>query len=86
MCSHLNWINGGRVANFGEAAQPGYPLGGLREWWSRSNDHRRRRPGVQRGHYVLVQPWQHTTGSALLGFVQHDADYLADLIATYLSF
>jgi putative flavoprotein involved in K+ transport len=29
------------------------------------------------GLYVLGQPWQHTTGSALLGFVQHDAAYLA---------
>jgi len=29
------------------------------------------------GLYVLGQPWQHTTGSALLGFVGHDAAYLA---------
>jgi len=33
------------------------------------------------GLYVLGLPWQHTTGSALLGFVGHDAAYLADHIA-----
>jgi putative flavoprotein involved in K+ transport len=26
------------------------------------------------------RPWQHTTGSALLGFVQHDARWFADQI------
>ena len=29
------------------------------------------------GRYVLGQPWQRTAGSALLGFVHHDAAYLA---------
>jgi putative flavoprotein involved in K+ transport len=29
------------------------------------------------GLYALGQPWEHTTGSALLGFVQHDAAHLA---------
>jgi putative flavoprotein involved in K+ transport len=38
-----------------------------------------------RGVYVLGQPWQHTTGSALLGFVQHGAAYIADHIDTYLA-
>jgi putative flavoprotein involved in K+ transport len=31
-----------------------------------------------RGLYFLGLPWQHTRGSALLGFVQHDAAFLAD--------
>jgi putative flavoprotein involved in K+ transport len=30
------------------------------------------------GLYFLGLPWQHTRGSALLGFVQHDAAFLAD--------
>lgn len=34
------------------------------------------------GLYVLGQPWQHTAGSALLGFVSADAAYLADHITT----
>jgi putative flavoprotein involved in K+ transport len=29
------------------------------------------------GLFTLGRPWQRTTGSALLGFVQHDADWLA---------
>jgi putative flavoprotein involved in K+ transport len=33
------------------------------------------------GMYVLGLSWQHTRGSALLGFVHHDAAYLADRIA-----
>jgi putative flavoprotein involved in K+ transport len=33
------------------------------------------------GLYVLGLSWQHTRGSALLGFVQEDAAYLADRIA-----
>jgi putative flavoprotein involved in K+ transport len=33
------------------------------------------------GLYVLGLPWQHTRGSALLGFVADDAAYLADRIA-----
>lgn len=35
------------------------------------------------GLYVLGQPWQHTAGSALLGFIGHDAAYLADHIAAH---
>jgi putative flavoprotein involved in K+ transport len=34
------------------------------------------------GLSVLGLSWQHTTGSALLGFVQHDAAYLAEHLAT----
>jgi putative flavoprotein involved in K+ transport len=34
------------------------------------------------GLYFLGQSWQHTRGSALLGFVNDDAAYLADCIAT----
>lgn len=33
------------------------------------------------GLYVVGRPWQHTAGSALLGFVQHDAEWLADRVA-----
>jgi putative flavoprotein involved in K+ transport len=35
--------------------------------------------------YFLGLSWQHTRGSALLGFVNDDAAYLADHIATSLS-
>jgi putative flavoprotein involved in K+ transport len=35
------------------------------------------------GLYFLGLSWQHTRGSALLGFVNDDAAYLADRIATY---
>jgi putative flavoprotein involved in K+ transport len=34
------------------------------------------------GLYVLGLSWQYTRGSALLGFVNDDATYLADRIAT----
>jgi putative flavoprotein involved in K+ transport len=34
------------------------------------------------GLYFLGLSWQHTRGSALLGFVNDDAAYLADHIAT----
>jgi putative flavoprotein involved in K+ transport len=34
------------------------------------------------GLYLLGLSWQHTRGSALLGFVNDDAVYLADRIAT----
>ena len=34
------------------------------------------------GLYFLGLSWQHTRGSALLGFVHDDAAYLAGLIAT----
>ena len=35
------------------------------------------------GLYFLGLSWQHTRGSALLGFVHDDAAYLADQIATH---
>jgi putative flavoprotein involved in K+ transport len=35
------------------------------------------------GLYVLGLPWQHSRGSALLGFVRHDAAHLADQIAAH---
>jgi len=35
------------------------------------------------GLYVLGLPWLHTTGSALLGFVRHDAAYLTDEITSH---
>jgi putative flavoprotein involved in K+ transport len=42
------------------------------------------RRGVTRvpGLYFLGLSWQHTRGSALLGFVDDDAAYLAGRIAT----
>jgi putative flavoprotein involved in K+ transport len=33
------------------------------------------------GLYFLGMPWQHSRGSALLGFVQQDAAYLAEILA-----
>jgi putative flavoprotein involved in K+ transport len=33
------------------------------------------------GLYFLGLPWQHTRGSALLGWVQHDAEHVARHIA-----
>jgi putative flavoprotein involved in K+ transport len=36
------------------------------------------------GLFFLGLSWQHTRGSALLGFVNDDAAYLADRIATGL--
>jgi putative flavoprotein involved in K+ transport len=36
------------------------------------------------GLYFLGLSWQHTRGSALLGFVNDDAAYLADRIGTSL--
>jgi putative flavoprotein involved in K+ transport len=35
------------------------------------------------GLYFLGLPWQHTRGSALLGFVKHDAAWLADLVCRH---
>jgi putative flavoprotein involved in K+ transport len=35
------------------------------------------------GLYFLGLSWQHTRGSALLGFVHQDAAYLAGLITSY---
>ena len=37
------------------------------------------------GLYFLGMPWQHTRGSALLGWVKDDAEYIADQIATLAS-
>ncbi|MGH3367971.1 MAG: flavin-containing monooxygenase [Nocardioidaceae bacterium] len=36
------------------------------------------------GLYFLGLPWQHTRGSSLLGFVQHDAAWLTDHITAHL--
>jgi putative flavoprotein involved in K+ transport len=36
------------------------------------------------GLYFLGLPWQHTRGSALLGWVKHDAEFLAARIATFV--
>ena len=44
-------------------------------------NHRRGATGVP-GLYFLGLSWQHTRGSALLGFVHDDAAYLAGLITT----
>jgi putative flavoprotein involved in K+ transport len=43
------------------------------------NGHLRQIRGITpaAGLYVLGQPWQHTAGSALLGFVHHDGAHLA---------
>jgi putative flavoprotein involved in K+ transport len=43
----------------------------------------RHRRGVTEvpGLYFIGLPWQHSRGSALLGFVQHDAAFLADQVA-----
>jgi putative flavoprotein involved in K+ transport len=35
------------------------------------------------GLYFIGLPWQHTRGSALLGFVGDDAAYIADQIKTF---
>jgi len=35
------------------------------------------------GLYFLGLPWQHTRGSALLGFVHEDGAYLAGLITSH---
>ena len=37
------------------------------------------------GLYLLGMPWQHTRGSALLGWVKDDAQYIADQIAALAS-
>jgi putative flavoprotein involved in K+ transport len=37
------------------------------------------------GLYFLGMPFQHTRGSALLGWVKDDAEYIADQIATLAS-
>ena len=36
-----------------------------------------------RGLYFLGLPWQHTRGSALLGWVKDDAEFIADAIANF---
>ena len=43
-------------------------------------EHQRGVTGVP-GLFFLGLPWQHTRGSALLGFVRHDAAWLADQLA-----
>jgi putative flavoprotein involved in K+ transport len=45
----------------------------------------RHRRGVTdvRGLYFLGLPWQHTRGSALLGWVKDDAEFIADEIANF---
>jgi putative flavoprotein involved in K+ transport len=35
------------------------------------------------GLYFLGLPWQHTRGSALLGWVKDDAEFVAQQIETY---
>jgi putative flavoprotein involved in K+ transport len=35
------------------------------------------------GLYFIGLPWQHTRGSALLGFVQHDARWLAKTMRSH---
>ena len=35
------------------------------------------------GLYLIGLPWQHTRGSALLGFVNDDAEYLAAQIRAF---
>jgi hypothetical protein len=40
-------------------------------------------PTVSQLHNVLGLPWQHSRGSALLGFVGHDAVHLAELVAAH---
>ena len=35
------------------------------------------------GLYFLGMPWQHTRGSALLGWVKHDAEFIAQRIAAH---
>jgi putative flavoprotein involved in K+ transport len=36
-----------------------------------------------RGLYFLELPWQHTPGSALLGWVGHDAKFIASEICSF---
>jgi putative flavoprotein involved in K+ transport len=37
------------------------------------------------GLYFLGMPWQHTRGSALLGWVKDDAAFIAERIAAHAS-
>jgi hypothetical protein len=64
----------GCLLGLGGFAGPGRARGGQQE-----------RGGVTeiRGLYFLGLTWQHTRGSALLGFVHDDAAYLADRIAAH---
>jgi putative flavoprotein involved in K+ transport len=50
-----------------------------------SNGHLRHRRGVTDvpGLYFLGLTWQHTRGSALIGWVKEDAEFIAELIATF---
>ena len=43
--------------------------------------HRRRGVTASAGPYFLGLPWQHTRGSALLGWVKDDAEHLLQHIA-----
>ena len=49
--------------------------------------HRAPRRGVTAspGLYFLGMPWQHTRGSALLGWVKHDAQHVAEHISALTS-
>ena len=49
------------------------------------NGHLRHRRGVTDvpGLYFLGLSWQHTRGSALLGWVKHDAEFIAEQIAAF---
>ena len=47
-------------------------------------EHRRGVTAVP-GLYFLGLPWQHTRGSALLGWVKDDAAYIAERIAEHTS-
>jgi putative flavoprotein involved in K+ transport len=50
-----------------------------------SNGHLRHRRGVTDipGHYFLGLTWQHTRGSALIGWVKEDAEFIAERIAAH---
>jgi len=52
---------------------------------SEENGRPRHRRGVTDipGLYFLGLTWQHTRGSALIGFVEHDAEFIAERIAEY---
>jgi putative flavoprotein involved in K+ transport len=49
-------------------------------WYHGRVEHRRGVTAVP-GLYFLGLPWQHTRGSALLGWVKHDARHIASEIA-----
>jgi putative flavoprotein involved in K+ transport len=47
--------------------------------------HRKREVTEVPGFYFLGLTWQHTRGSALLGWVKDDAEFIATQIATFAS-